>query len=60
MIDISIEKFIKALDEHFAAHRALIVCQHEPVQKGMQKSWCKHCDINMRMKDGTYQIEEAA
>lgn len=30
-------------------------CAHVPVQTGMAKSWCKHCDVDMRMVDGTYQ-----
>ena len=64
MIPVSTEAWLKAMKEHLAAHTAWLNvprdCKHEPVQTGMQKSWCKHCDVNMRMKDGTYQVEEAA
>lgn len=33
-------------------------CEHVPVQTGMAKSWCKHCDVNMRMTDGAYKAEK--
>jgi hypothetical protein len=34
---------------------------HEPVQTGMKKSWCKHCDKDMYMgPDNKYKVESAA